>query len=89
MVFFVVVSILCMISLNVSFKGGDVPTEEAGARLPQEHHYWQLQLWHPQEALHRAGSHRASANPAPGEDAPVHTTAHSIAKLASRQQILD
>lgn len=67
--------ILFLIPLNVYLKGGDVPTEEAGAQLPQEHHYRWLQLRHPQEALHCAGSHWAPTNPAPGEDAPVHVTA--------------
>lgn len=75
--------------LNVSFKGGDIPAEEAGAELPQEHHHGQLQLRHPQEALHRAGPHWPSANPAAGEETPAHTAACLIAKLAGRQQILD
>lgn len=63
---FYVVS-LCIISLNISFKGGELPPEEAGARLPQKHHHWRLQLRHPQEALHCAGSRWSSPNPALGE----------------------
>lgn len=56
---------------NVVLEGGELPTEEAGAELPQKHHYRWLQLRHPQEALYGAGSHRASTDPAPGEDTPV------------------
>lgn len=48
-------------------KGGELPPEEAGAGLPQKHHHWRLQLRHPQEAVHRAGSHRSPTDPAFGE----------------------